>query len=101
DLLGAGVLKLGDGLEHELPLGRDAIAAGPQLLVPRLRHGPETRACRPIFRPLGTAWIRRICRQQRPGLGPVAAGAGRVPARVPRAQAARAITRLPLPAYLT
>ena len=41
DLLGRGVLQLGDCREDQLALGRDAVAAGSQRLVPRLRHGPR------------------------------------------------------------
>src|SRR2546430_10003438 len=99
DLLGTGMLKLGDGPQPKLPLGLDALAAGPQLLVPRLRHGPETRAWQPGFGPLRPACVRRACRwSSPPGPGP-AEGDGQWSSGSIRH--ARPITRLPLPAYLT
>src|SRR5215469_3091868 len=42
DLLGRGVMQPGDGLQDELALWGNAVAAGPQRGVPRLRHGPES-----------------------------------------------------------
>src|SRR5260370_41264198 len=39
DLLGGGVLQLGHGFQDQLALRSDPVTAGPQLLVPRLRHG--------------------------------------------------------------
>src|SRR5215469_14592105 len=41
DLLRRGVLELGDRREDQLTLGRNAVTAGSQRLVPRLRHGPR------------------------------------------------------------
>ena len=46
DFLGRGVLQLGDRREDQLALWRDAVATGPQSLVPRLRHGPRVARAR-------------------------------------------------------
>src|SRR5215469_15468132 len=42
DLLRRGVVQPGDGLQDELALWGNAVAAGPQRGVPRLRHEPES-----------------------------------------------------------
>src|SRR5262249_62159949 len=48
DLPGRGVLQLGHRRQDQLALRRDAVATGPDRLVPRLRHGPRvTRARAP------------------------------------------------------
>src|SRR5262249_40515991 len=42
DLFRAGMLEPGDGLQHKLALRSNPVAPGPQRVVPRPRHTPES-----------------------------------------------------------
>ena len=46
DLLGSSVLEGRDSLENELALRGDTVTAGPQRVIPRLRHAAESSEVR-------------------------------------------------------
>ena len=70
DLLGSSVLEPCDSLKNELALRGNSVTAGPQRVIPRLRHVPEssealitdlpvTRSCRSVLANAGKEVVQQ------------------------------------------